>query len=78
MVSKYKRYDRCPAYQCTDNITHALVYGCINGHIQETYGCLSHIAYYQLCIPKYHCGKCGMQWEDGDSIMEELWTATTY
>lgn len=72
-----KRYDPCGAYQCTGYITHAMVYGCLNGHIQETYGCLSHIKYYKSRIPRYHCGKCGMQWESQDVILEELWTATT-
>jgi len=76
MDNRPKRYDPCSAYQCTGSITHVLVYGCLNGHIQEAFGCLSHIEYYQSILHNYHCGTCNLQWGE-EWLIEELWTATT-
>ena len=54
----------CPAWDCDNKATRALVYGCLNLHVNTIIACVYHGQQYENAIASCHCGECGERYAD--------------
>lgn len=59
----------CPSWDCDRTATHALAYGCLNGHINSVVACTHHASQYIDAIRTCHCGVCQLPYEGNETLV---------